>query len=229
LTPSHIEQAAEFFRSLNSNRSSAAARELHNASEACFTLAEHLQTVERRITRLSQIDPTSPLGQPAADLVKHSLLPAWHRVRDSVLSANATELTTNDRCLSPSDFGFHNALERDGRLVFIDFEYAGWDDPAKAVCDFFCQPAVPVPLAHFDTIAAAFTAHCEYPADQVARARLLLSVYRVKWCCIMLNEFLPVDSQRRSFARDAGLVEQRKQIQLNKVCEAIGRLSTDIF
>ena len=32
---------------------------------------------------------------------------------------------------------------RDGRLWFIDFEYAGWDDPAKTVCDFFCQPGLP--------------------------------------------------------------------------------------
>ena len=36
------------------------------------------------------------------------------------------------RCVSPSDFGFHNALVGpDGRAVFLDFEYAGWDDPAK--------------------------------------------------------------------------------------------------
>ena len=61
-----------------------------------------------------------------------------------------------DRCVSPSDFGFHNALrEPSGRLRFIDFEYAGWDDPAKLVCDFFCQPAVPAPAGAFDRFAAA--------------------------------------------------------------------------
>ena len=43
----------------------------------------------------------------------------------------------NERSLSPSDFGFHNAIRRaDGRLAFVDFEYFGWDDPAKLVADF---------------------------------------------------------------------------------------------
>ena len=42
-----------------------------------------------------------------------------------------------DKCLSPSDFGFHNVIvEKDKILRFIDFEYAGWDDPAKMVSDF---------------------------------------------------------------------------------------------
>ena len=41
-------------------------------------------------------------------------------------------LPKETRCLSPSDFGFHNALlEATGKLRFVDFEYAGWDDPAK--------------------------------------------------------------------------------------------------
>ena len=54
-------------------------------------------------------------------------------------------LDQQDRCLSPSDFGFHNALAQGETVRFIDFEYAGWDDPAKTVCDFFHHPGVPVP------------------------------------------------------------------------------------
>ena len=57
--------------------------------------------------------------------------------------------------MSPSDFGFHNALATPGgRLVFIDFEYAGWDDPAKLANDFFCQPAVPVDARFYDDFVA---------------------------------------------------------------------------
>src|SRR5258708_29751946 len=41
-------------------------------------------------------------------------------------------------------FGFHNALLRPSQeLCFLDFEYAGHDDPAKMVGDFFSQPAIP--------------------------------------------------------------------------------------
>ena len=38
---------------------------------------------------------------------------------------------------SPSDFGFHNILCEDGRLNFVDFEYAGIDDLAKSARRFF--------------------------------------------------------------------------------------------
>ena len=82
------------------------------------------------------------------------LLPAWscgqarltEDARDAGLSIDRA-LRADECCLSPSDFGFHNALvdERAG-LTFLDFEYAGRDDPAKLVSDFFCQPEIPVPL-----------------------------------------------------------------------------------
>jgi len=53
----------------------------------------------------------------------------------------AQALPADETCLSPSDFGFHNALvDPSGALSFLDFEYAGRDDPAKPVSDFFCQP-----------------------------------------------------------------------------------------
>ena len=40
-------------------------------------------------------------------------------------------------CISPSDFGFHNALlKSNGDIKFIDFEYAGFDDPAKITSHF---------------------------------------------------------------------------------------------
>lgn len=32
------------------------------------------------------------------------------------------------------------------------------------------------------------------------RFALLLDAYRIKWICIVLNEFLPIDAARRSFA-----------------------------
>ena len=48
--------------------------------------------------------------------------------------------------LSPSDFGFHNTLlASDGALKFFDFEYAGWDDPAKTAADFLRQPRHYIP------------------------------------------------------------------------------------
>jgi hypothetical protein len=40
----------------------------------------------------------------------------------------------------------------------------------------------------------------------------------------MMNEFLPVASQRRSFAQDGGGQEERKRLQLEKAARALQRV-----
>ena len=228
VTAAHVAEATSFFRAVNEHRRAAGAADLPEASEACFSITSHLACVDRRVARLGGIDASSPLGREAAELVGRRIAPAWQRVRDSVRAeagAAADEpLGTGDRCLSPSDFGFHNAvLAADDRLRFLDFEYAGHDDPAKTACDFFCQPAVPVPREHLPSFVASLTGLWESPSAFRRRVDLLLPVYELKWCCIMLNEFLPADG-RRTFAGAGADREVRRAAQLVKVVAALDRL-----
>jgi hypothetical protein len=225
---SAVEQAIEFFREMNRHKATAEAQLLRPGSEACFTIAQHLDCVDRRMKRFDQLDRTTPTGEEANRLVQERLIPAWNRIRADVVVGGVPldePLLPGDRCLSPSDFGFHNTIADDsGRLKFIDFEYSGWDDPAKTVCDFFCQPDVTVPIELFDRVSGAFVEGCSNPELHLRRIALLLPVYRVKWCCIMLNEFLPVGSRRRSFAKDPASQEQRRRTQLQKVRLALDAL-----
>jgi hypothetical protein len=223
-----VEQALDFYRRLNLHKESPLASGLPEGSEACFSLTSHLECVSRRLARLEHLDGRTPIDGEARRLVHQQLSPAWRRIRDRVAAeATArglsldTAIAPGDRCLSPSDFGFHNAiLASDGRLRFIDFEYAGWDDPAKLVCDFFCQPALPVPFAFWPGFSQAVAADLSQPELQLWRFALLLPVYRMKWCCIMLNDFLPAGARRRSFARQGDELA-RKQSQLEKTRSAL--------
>ena len=226
VTAAHVAEAAAFFTAVNRHRADPSARSLPLASEACFSLAEHLACVDRRVQRLAAIEPESDLHRQAAALVADRLLPAWNKIRAAVVAGGIpldAALATAHRAISPSDFGFHNCLATDAGLKFIDFEYAGWDDPAKTVCDFFCQPAVPVPREHFEPFLAAAADAAGDPGlrDRVA---LLLPVYELKWCCIMLNEFLPVGDERRAFARADQGHESRLTNQLHKVEAALAHL-----
>ena len=175
------------------------APDLPPASEACFTVADHLDLVQGRV------DALVATGEA---WVAERLVPTWQRVRDQVLaSAGAAEAA--EPLVSPSDFGFHNVLVRtDDSLCFVDFEYAGMDDGAKLAGDFFSQVALPVPDEHWD----AFVSRTLDPPAR-SRAELLLPVYRVKWACIVLNELLPTGVERRRFAgEETG--EQRKRERL---------------
>jgi hypothetical protein len=219
-----VRQAMAFFAEVNRHRHLPAAGELPTASEAYFTLAGHLQCLERRLAVLRELEPSSPVDREAAGFVRDELAPAWQEVRAWVERQAPAfglglggEIPRADRCLSPSDFGFHNALWTEGnRLRFLDFEYAGWDDPAKMVCDFFCQVAMPLPEVFFGPVVEAVAGGLAEPGPFRGRVGLLMPVYRLKWCCIVLNEFVRVGGSRRQFAHQGGDCEAVKARQLEK-------------
>lgn len=219
ITTEIVQQALFFYRELNRHKHQPEAGALPTASEACFSIAAHLDCVEQRVRRL--LAATDP---EAVSFAREKLSRVWDDVsvavrrRAAALGLQLEEvLSPADRCLSPSDFGFHNALlEASGQVRFIDFEYAGWDDLAKTVCDFFCQPAVPVSENFQPMFVDAVVENLPERERHAQRILLLLPVYQVKWCCILLNDFLPVGGQRRRFAR-SGVdqdVERKKQLEM---------------
>jgi hypothetical protein len=215
-----VQEAMTFLARLNQRRD--AAHSILPASEACFTLSEHLHCVEIRVKRLEQIEGTEALFRQARQFISSRLIPAWHLVQSRIKTAiektpdAATPLPQNLRCLSPSDFGFHNALlTREGQLRFFDFEYSGWDDPAKLICDFFCQPELPVSREHWPLVNETIE-NMMGQKSHAHRAELLYPAYQVKWCCIMLNDFARGGQERREFSLGEAAVQTRLQAQLAK-------------
>lgn len=228
-----VDQAVSFVEKLNEQRHTPGAEELADVAEACFSIEEHVGRVDARIARLAEIEPTTPVHFDMQLFVRDEVGPVWRSIRLGAMAhANRIDVGGTspiggaERCLSPSDFGFHNALGEDGRITFLDFEYAGWDDPAKTVCDFFCQVAVPVPLNHFDQVAKRLAALTTDPSLHFHRMVTLLPVYQVKWCCILLNAFLPLHRARRSFAVRTAIEADHLAAQLDKARACLARIGS---
>jgi hypothetical protein len=207
VSQNHIANAAEFIIAIN--RCPRDPMLLAPGSEACFSIRQHCETVERRIERLAARDPAPDDRVMVDKFVTSRLLPAWRAVKsrlDTVLTRAGIDasapIDSADIIVSPSDFGFHNALleATAGRLYFIDFEYAGRDDPAKLICDFFCQPEIPVPPQAFDGFIEHVVSGLNLPDIHRERCRILLDLYHIKWAGIILNHFMPLGSARRTFA-----------------------------
>jgi Phosphotransferase enzyme family len=219
IAATHIEQAIDFVLAINKPPRETAA--LQPGSEACFSIAQHIDAVERRVARLNLLDAAAPLREQAEQYIATQLRPAWNLTKARIEQASrssgvnlTSEIAISERCISPSDFGFHNAIvDANDHATFIDFEYAGSDDPAKLVCDFFCQPAVPIPLDYFDPFVTRIVAGLGSSNQTAARCHLLLDAFRIKWACIILNDFLPVGAARRAFA-DTGAWAERCSTQL---------------
>ena len=217
LAPQHITQAANFVRGLNERLEKDNA--LPTASEGCFSIEQHFLLTDMRIKKLLSLPLVSEIDHQAL-LFVGKLDSVWKKLKDDIVArcgSISIQLDAADRCISPSDFGFHNALLRDtGEICFIDFEYAGWDDPAKMIGDFFSQPAIPVSLKYFDIFISEAFGYSKNKDALAQRARLLFPLFQIKWCCIILNDFLPNAARRRQFANPTSEPCQRKRLQLEK-------------
>jgi hypothetical protein len=230
VTTAHVDDAARFFLALNAADHRATAQ-LAIASEACFSIEEHLELIDARLEQLLTIEQHEQEDSEARDLIE-AVETRWQTIKAAIYTGSlvsgvdiTARLEKAQYCISPSDFGFHNALmQPDGQLRFIDFEYAGWDDPAKMIGDFFAQLAVPVSDEHFDRfIEACLVPFPRYEA-LLARARLLRPAYQIKWCCIALNVFLPIGLARRKFASpdlDKRALKRNQLAKANRLFESI--------
>ncbi|WP_413208120.1 phosphotransferase [Rhodospirillum sp. A1_3_36] len=232
ITEQHIEAAADFISTVNQRPYGP--QSLNSGSEACFSVADHLDRVDQRVARLTTLDPEAPHVGAARTLVTERLEPQWLRVKASILESctavgvdPTARLPEADIIVSPSDFGFHNALWQDARgLTFLDFEYAGWDDPAKLAGDFFACPEIPTPPEHF-TLFVETLCH-RLNLGEVAQARMVMlrDAYYIKWACIVLNDFLSHHDARRRFANQ-GDRAARCAAQLDKADALIAKTVSD--
>jgi len=201
----HVSQAAAFVREINQQKRSANAQRLPKAADACVSWQDHLDLTESRLGQLLAVAPTAELEFEAQAFVGQQLLPYWGEIKGKILdevdrAELAGPIASANQIISPSDFGFHNTLENAGRLSFVDFEYAGWDDPAKLICDFICQPELPVSAGQGLQFLEELLLDSPDSGAVGRRVKSLLPVHRVKWCCILLNEFKLEDRKRRSHA-----------------------------
>jgi hypothetical protein len=224
--------AAAFVRAINGVRSGGvAADKLPLAGDAGFSVAAHLAITDARVARLGSVAGGSDVDAQAKRLIGE--LAAWWTDLKRTVAAQAAaegidiegEIPPQERLLSPSDFGFHNILRRDdGRLAFLDFEYAGRDDVAQLVCDFFLQPAVPVGRHLLAPFVAALLGDGSEAAPARRRIRLLHRAFGVRWCCILLNAFVPEAARRGQFADPQRTQDDRKRVQLAKAMRAFDEL-----
>ena len=208
------------------------------AAEACFSLEGVVKSVEARLTRLRDVRADNALYCDLHAFLEGRLIPVfadvieWGRgfLARNQLSMDA-ELGPDDRILSPSDFGFHNAIRRpDGAIVFVDLEYFGWDDPAKLVSDFLLHPAMNLEEVHKKRFTTRLCEALQGRRLLAKRLPVAYALFAIKWCTILLNEFVPEHMARRRFAGDSRAEDRILSGQLAKaraMCDRIAKTYKD--
>jgi len=237
VTEAHIDAAVDFLFRLSEITNGDGADEIPPASEACFSLSEMMRVVRMRRRRLDTVPVDSDVSREMEQFLERVFEPAYREIRSQTRQC-AREwdipwdepIGVNRMTLSPSDFGFHNAIiDRTARVVFLDFEYFGRDDPAKTIADFMLHPG----MGLSDNLNRAFlhqALKAFHRIPQLAqRVEIAYPLCALKWVLLLLNEFVPSEWARREFAdgRTSDL-EKRKSNQLSKARRMLANIDNGL-
>lgn len=188
-----LRMAACFFNKLNSNAKLAKEMIHVNAAEGFLSLRQHMLNVRERLNAMG-IEHLPDQYKTQAQRILKTLYVKAEDVEISLeksISRGLIEdfINPSDLCVSPGDFGFHNAICTSEGVRFYDFEFAGWDDPAKTCVDFVLQQRNPSSLKPMG-IATEFLGNNHMMNKE--RILMMHKILRVKWECIILGILNPL-------------------------------------
>lgn len=230
-TEGDIDACVAFIRTLKAVSAAPGAAAFGPAAEGFFRLADIVGNIRTRLERLEGRDRECAVEGDLATFLEQEFLPALESLTARAYGVYAgleldavAEISAASRTLSPSDFGFHNAVRTVDGPAFLDFEYFGWDDPAKLIADFLLHPGMDVAWALRTRFGKGVV---EVMGDPLLEQRLnaLLPLFGLKWCMILLNEFLRTDFDRRRFA---GSTEDRTMVLEAQLAKARAMLERTV-
>ncbi len=220
-TDDDLSQAIKFVRRLFFLSRKMEGSEISLASEACLSIKDIIDQIENRLLILKGVSEDFP---DLLTFLKSEFCPLWNEVKNNTYSRwpNSlidSELSIDKQILSPSDFGFHNTRrDKSGKLVFIDFDYFGWDDPVKLTADFLWHPAMKLTIGMREKWTKAMSDLMSGDSSFNNRLEVALPLFGLRWVLIILNEFLPGISEKRKNAKETKTydIAKSRKTQLNK-------------
>lgn len=186
-----IDYAANFFRRLNGGIELAKRHVNSSAADGFLRITDHLQNIEKRTSAMTVEHLSANYRAKAEALIKcvrRELDHLQERTARLIAEGHCDDvLDPIDRCVSPGDFGFHNAIRTSTGIKFFDFEFAGWDDPVKAVADFDLQPRVPLN----QRLRVLSEALPQWREGLSKRYYALFPILKLKWACIIMAVLNP--------------------------------------
>jgi len=228
-----VSQATDFLIHILSMSTQARRFRLPSASEACTSGQQLVEQIEGRFETLIQVSEKDPkLDRFLKQRLRPFLTSALQKAEKGY-QKNRWDFSVNlaDHQLSPvpSDFGFHNCMRnREGRLQFVDFEYFGWDDPVKVVTDMLLHPAYDLSQNQQNMVQRRISNSPGLSVGFAERFELLYDLFGVRWCLILLNEFLPERWAIRQHAHSNKNWDAAKQRQLDKAEGLLARVEGTI-
>ena len=225
-----LEASLSFLRTLHENSHAKQFTNFPMAADSCLKGLDIEKQIQRR---LSQLDLLSVEGSELEQFLTNEFKPiaqeiiSWSKFSWPIHPSYIESIQKDKLILSPSDFGFHNSLRsQNENLIFHDFEYFGWDDPAKLISDFSHHAAMNLSkeIEEFWFQESAKI----YGHELIDRLRAVWPLHGLNWCLIILNEFKEDVWERRCSA-DNEKKWHRKEILSVQLIKARKKLNNLIM
>jgi hypothetical protein len=211
----HLHECASFIARLNHRLDVARAMVNLDAAEGYTSLEQHLSSIRKRFLSMGTEQIPKALKPRAVEIlgILEKRIDEVHEEYASQVRMGEIEdcIRPCDRWVSPSDFGFHNAVLTPNHIKFIDFEFAGWDDPVKTLLDFWMQPRIAVPQAWIDQVTILLDQQKKIHLTK--RLAIASDIFELKWAAIILSVLSPERIARlmgtSSFGDPARVIESR--------------------
>jgi len=196
ISEGEIDQVVNFLSALSELSLGEDAKDLPQAKDAGLSVESVVMQIYNRLTRFEAVKSSNlELADFLDGRYARALLVVTEKLELECRRLGIGLSKELERCyqtLSPSDYGFHNALRgKNGKLTFLDFEYFGWDDPVKMLCDFMWHPGMDLSVncKRYFIEKAVDRFSCD--PFFIMRLRLFYPLYGLIWALILLNDFLP--------------------------------------
>tara|TARA_A100001015_G_scaffold283331_1_gene348544 strand:- start:2483 stop:3469 length:987 start_codon:yes stop_codon:yes gene_type:complete len=210
----HIIKISNFINKINKKKNF---KKLDLAVEGIKNRKKYISICYNRIKKLKLVSKRSVINKKLQYFLNQEIIPTFKILKKKLNEKNILDkvdykLYKKDMIISPSDFGFHNVIESNKKLIFFDFEYSGYDDPVKLVCDFYCQPNKKISLEQKEKFKNSIIKKFKNYEKIDYLISQLLPLHYLKWCCIILNEFIPSKLSIRNHAGQVNNNTLKKQL-----------------
>ena len=198
ITHYNVKDLIEFLIKINLNLKNHKNYDLPNASEACFSIVGHKVLITKKIkASINRIDQNNQIDPNLKKLIIFELEEKIVLINNLLRKKEFSNkdfikysLNKYQKCISPSDVGFHNIINSKGKSFYVDFEYAGIDDPCKLIADLILQPDYPIPPDLIHHLLKLVNNLKKDIPDFQKRFLLIFELYKIKWFCIIFNPII---------------------------------------
>jgi hypothetical protein len=204
--------SAEFLAFVAHASAGEGSSEFSMASESCLSDQDILSHIESRCEKLSEIDALD------AFFVQFNRLLKTEVTKASVHPWFSCALAKDLQKLIPADFSLHNVIRQNcGSLKVFDFEYFGWDDPAKGVADFLLHPGMSLSANQRGIfLRRAVEMFEQHDPGFFTRLKARYNLFALRWALIVLKPFSQTNTS-----------EQLKKTRLDRAREFLKIVESD--